>query len=181
MKFTTAWAEVAAKNTTYKFVILVLTVACAILALSTTRLALQEPIVIERGCVSKSASVVSPDRSTTEIDAFVREAIARRFNSDVVASDGFLSPEEEAGRKKDLQALSSQSMKQRVLVNSVKIDGNQVTLDCDRVISVGAIRSALTFPLTGILAITTRSEANPYGLVLMSVNPVDTSKKEKTK
>jgi hypothetical protein len=181
MKFTEAWADVASKNTILKFVVLMLALCCVAFAITTTRLALKEPLVIERSCLSKAATKGSPDRSTSEIEAFVNEAISRRFNSDAPSTDGFLSPEEDLGRKKDQQTLASQGMRQRVLVNSVKIDGNQITIDSDRLISVGAVRSAFSFPLTGTIATVTRSESDPYGLVLVRVVGPDNGKKEKRK
>jgi hypothetical protein len=181
MRFTEAWADVASKNTVLKVVVLVLMLCCVAFAVTTTRLALREPLVIDRACVSKAAIKGSPDRSTSEVEVFITEAINRRFNSDAASSEGFLSPEEDLGRKKDQQTLLAQGMRQRVLVNSVKIDGNQATLDCDRVISIGAVRSALSFPLTVTIATVTRSESNPYGLVLVSVVGPDSGKKEKRK
>jgi hypothetical protein len=179
MKFTEAWADVASKNTALKFVILILALCCIAFAVTTTRLALKEPLVIERACVSKAAIKGSPDRSASEVETFVNEAITRRFNSDAVTSDGYLSPEEDAGRKKDQQTLAAQGMRQKILVNSVKIDGNQISIDSDRVISVGSVRSALSFPLTATIATVPRSESNPYGLMLVNVVGPDNGKKEK--
>jgi hypothetical protein len=181
MRFTEAWADVASKNTVLKFVVLMLALCCVAFAITTTRLALKEPLVIERSCLSKEATKASSDRSASEIESFINEAVNKRFNSDVASSDGYLSPEEDLGRKKDQQTLASQGMRQRVLVNSVKIDGNQLTLDCDRVISVGAVRSAFSFPLTATIATVLRSESNPYGLVLVNVTGPDSGKKERRK
>jgi hypothetical protein len=181
MRFTEAWADVAQKNTILKAVIAALSLCCLAFAITTTRLALRDPIVIERGCVSKAANRSSQDRTPSEIDTFLSEAISRRFNTGTSSSDGFLSPEEELGRKKDQESLLAQGMTQRVLVNSAKVDGNQISLDCDRIISVGAVRSAFSFPLKATIATVTRSEANPYGLVLMSISGPDNGKKEKRK
>jgi hypothetical protein len=179
MRFTEAWADVASKNTVLKYVILILALCCITFAVTTTRLALKEPLVIERSCFSKAVEKGSPDRTASEIEMFVTEAITRRFNSDAAASDGYLSPEEDAGRKKDQQTLATQGMRQKILVNSVKVDGNQIAIDSDRVISVGSVRSALSFPLTATIATVPRSEADPYGLVLVSVVGPDNGKKEK--
>jgi hypothetical protein len=177
MRFTEAWADVASKNTALKYVVFVLALCCVTFAVTTTRLALKEPLVIERACVSKAVTTGSPDRTTTEVESFVREAISRRFNSDGLPSEGYLSLEEDAGRKKEQQTLQTQGMRQRVIVNSTKIDGNQITLDCYRIISVGAVLSALPFPLTATIGTMSRTEANPYGLVLVNVSNPDAGKK----
>jgi hypothetical protein len=181
MRFTDAWADVAAKNTALKFVVLILALCCVIFSVTATRLALKEPLVIERSCFSKVAQSGPSNRSPNEIEAFANEAINRRFNSDAATSDGYLSSEEDAGRRKDQQTLAGQGMRQRVLVNSVKIDGNQLTIDSDRLISVGSVRSAFSFPLTATIATVTRTEANPYGLVLMKLIGPEELKKEKRK
>jgi hypothetical protein len=181
MKFTEAWADVAQKNTIFKIVIAALSLCCLVFAITTTRLALRDPLVIERGCFTKIANKGSQDRAASEVDAFLSEAISRRFNTGSVPSGVFLSPEEELGRRKDQETLAGQGMSQRVLLNSAKVDGNQVSLDCDRIISVGAVRSAFTFPLKATIATVNRTEANPYGLVLMNILGPDSGKKEKRK
>ena len=47
-----------------------------------------------------------------------------------------------------------------------------LTVDADRLISVGEIRSTLKFPLKVQLARVARSEGNPYGLQLSAVEEI---------
>jgi hypothetical protein len=62
-------------------------------------------------------------------------------------------------------------MRQRVLVNAVTKNGDSLIVDADRIISVGSIRSAFPFPLIANISIVTRSQSNPYGLVLVRALP----------
>lgn len=171
MKFTHAWAAISAQNVTLKAGLFALGFCTLTLTVTTMRLALKDPLVIERGCASRAlAAAGGNQRSAAEVEAFVREAIAERFNSDSTPAPGFLSAEEEGQRTAEQKELSARGMSQRVVVNAVKPSGDTATVDTDRIISVGSIRSAFSFPLIIILASTTRSESNPYGLVLTKIS-----------
>ncbi|MGK5085322.1 hypothetical protein WDW37_18710 [Bdellovibrionota bacterium FG-1] len=171
MKFTHAWAATSAQNVTLKVGLVALGICTLALTITTARLALKEPLVIERGCLSRTVSLTPGNQhSATEIETFVREAITQRFNSDWAPQPGFLSPDEEAQRLAEQKELSARGMTQKVIVNGVKSSNDTVTLDADRLISVGSIRSAFLFSLTLTLASTPRSESNPYGLMLIKIS-----------
>ena len=110
--------------------------------------------------------------TSVEIEAFVKEALRHRFDTDATPNAEFLSVDEFRLRAKEQDELQRRQMRQRVLVNGVTKNGDAITVDSDRLISVGTIRSAFTFPLTLTISSVTRSEANPYGLVLVKVTPV---------
>lgn len=170
MKFSTAWASIAAQNVTLKVGVAALGVSTVVLALTSVKLALKAPLVIERECRAVTAKLVPPtEHPTGEIDAFVRDALATRFNSDATPMPGYLSTAEESARAGEQKELSSRGMTQKVIPNSVKINGDSVAIDADRLISVGTIRSAFPFQLTATLTSTARTDANPSGLVLSKV------------
>ena len=58
MRFPTAWADIATQNVTLKFVIGALSISLITTATIAAKLGLKDPIVVERGCVSKSANTV---------------------------------------------------------------------------------------------------------------------------
>ena len=172
MKFSIAWAATAAQNVTLKAGIAALGTATVALALTSAKLALKPPLVIDRECRSVSAKLApATDHTTHEIEVFVRDALAARFNSDAVPMPGYLSPDEEASRAVEQKELSSRNMTQKVIMNGVKVTGDAVTIDADRLISVATIRSALPFQLTATLVSITRTDSNPYGLTLSKIAP----------
>lgn len=169
MRFPNAWASIARENVALKWGVVALALVAVMLGTVLAFAASAPPVVIERGCISRELKRSPPAQTEAEIEAFVKEALAQRFNSEAVASSAYLSLDELAARDRDLRELENRKMRQRVLVNEVKREGGRVSVDADRLISVGAIRSALVFPLVLTLGTVPRTEANPYGLVLIQV------------
>ena len=171
MRFPNAWALVARENVALKWATTSLALVCVALATILAFEASTPPVVIERGCISRELKSAQVAATAAEVEAFVKEALSQRFDSDSTASPAFLSLDELAARERDVRELENRKMRQRVLVNAVKRDGDHALVDADRLISVGAIRSALVFPLALTLGSVSRTEANPYGLVLIRVEP----------
>jgi hypothetical protein len=170
MRFTTAWASVSAQNVTLKGAVITLGLTTLVLAVALSKLSQKEPTVIERACYSTNASFASSKRTPSEIEAFLQEAITERFNSDSIQV-GYLSLEEQKFREQELAEMKKKGLTQRVIVNlPIPVDGNTASLDTDRIISVGKLRSAFSFPLTVTLSQTTRSASNPYGLLIERVS-----------
>jgi len=171
MKFSLAWAQTAAQNVTLKVALSVLCFVSGTLALSTVKLASRKPIIIDRGCFSATVEPSGNDHSASEVEAFVREAIRQRFNSDAAPIPDFLSEEEISARNQEQKEFSGRAMTQTVIVRSVKANESTVTIDADRLIAVAQIRSAFSFPLMATIRSTTRSQGNPYGLQLVKLTP----------
>jgi hypothetical protein len=156
-----------------RVVVLTLALFSGLLTICTVRLALKEPLIVERDCsASRILKTADTKRSVQEIEQFVRFALPKRFDTEVQDFKLFLSDEESAYRAKEQDELAKKGMVQRVLVNSIKMEGSTITVDADRMISVGKIKSVLPFPLTVFLSSMDRSELNPYGLVIQRVSPV---------
>jgi hypothetical protein len=169
VKFTTAWAEVLTQNSILKFVTAILAFCLLAMSICSIKLALRDALIIERACYSRSLTVASTQRTEGEVEAFVREALGQRFDTDAVLVPGMMSTEEENFRKQEQEGLKSSRMTQRIIVNKVTSDKDGVTVDADRLIAVGSVRSAFVFPLSLALSSTTRNDSDPYGLVLVRV------------
>ena len=176
MRFVSAWSDVLNQNITLRVVILALTICLAVVSILAAHEGLKDPIVVERSCFTQIAKTGSSQHTKEEIEAFVKIALSQRFDTSVNASPEVLSVEEIGFRKQEQQDLASKTMIQRIIVNSVQISGNEVKIDSDRLISVGQIRSALAFPITVTITSVSRTESNPYGLLMARVGPA--SKKE---
>ena len=171
MRFSQAWASVSTQNVTLRLVLMSLSVCLCLMAVIATRMALKDPLLIERSCYSTVITSSSANHSESEVDAFVHEALSQRFNTESNTLAEYLSLEEAKQREQEQGELKRREMKQRVLVNSVVKVGDVFNVDADRLISVGPIRSAFSFPLTVTVENVTRTVSNPYGLILIKVTP----------
>jgi hypothetical protein len=170
MRFTTAWSGILSQNVTLRFSLLILSISLGFVTILAVKMGFQDPIVIERSCYSKSATKGSVQHTKEEIESFLKITLSQRFDSGVDPSLEYISLDEITFRKQEQQELVAKNMVQKVLVNSIQINGSDVKVDADRVIGVGQIRTALVFPITATISSKSRSESNPYGLVLSRVS-----------
>jgi hypothetical protein len=169
MRYTTAWSNVLSQNVTLRFAVLILGVTTTALAYSAARMSFRPPLIIERGCFSKGTTSGSTEVTPDEMESFVREALKQRFDSQAKIFGDFLSNEEMAFRTQEQKELTTRSISQKVLVNSLRVEGNKVFIESDRLISVGTIRSAFPFNLQMTLSSQSRTYDNPYGLTALKI------------
>ena len=173
MKFSTAWAKIAAQNVTLKVATVTLAGIALVQMMILLQLALRNPLVVERGCFSKITDAKPSGVTSEEIKSFLSEALPMRFDSTVVLKEGFLSIEESAFREKEQATLKQRQMSQRIIISDVKVDGQNISVFTDRLIGVGKIKSVLPLNVKVTVQQTTRTESNPYGLILSNVSQVD--------
>lgn len=178
MKFSVAWAQTLAQNVSLKFATITLLISTLTFAMMLLKLSLKSPIVIERGCFSKQVVPATNDRSPPEIEAFISEALPMRFNGGAAINLNYLSAQEDVARKLEQKELQQKNIVQKVIVNSIKIDGQNILAFCDRIVGVGPVRSIVPVVLSVQLESTTRTESDPYGLV---VNQISVQKKDESK
>lgn len=169
MKFHVAWARVLTENQILKAVLLMLALLTSILSLSLARASLKKPVLIERGCGSRYLTPIDDKHTPQEIEAFIREAVRVRFDSDAIDFEPLLSSKEIKFREKEQRELKKKSLTQKVLINSVHTENKLYDIELDRVISSGAMRTALPLKVTLEIASKARTVSNPYGLVLRRV------------
>ena len=180
MKYTEAWASVVSQNFSLKLVSTILGIVSIVLGMINLKLSFKDAVIIERGCSSRAIQPIKDDHSKSEIEYFLREALSQRFDTQVQASDGLLSPDELKLRDQEQKEFSSRNMKQRVILNSVTESSEGFKLETDRIISVGDVRSAFKFSLLVKLESKVRSLSNPYGLLIVSTKQVDDKDPKKT-
>lgn len=178
MRFSIAWADIAKQNNVLRFAVIGVTFVCVITLMIALKFAFKEPLVIERGCFSNIAPTQSQVQTPQEIEAFVREIVAERFNSNAIVVNDYFALEELKARDSEQVELKRRDIKQSVVVNSVIKQGDGYIVDVDRILSVGKIRSAFQMPMVVTIAKATRTSGNPYGLVVLRVNPIKTEAKE---
>ncbi len=173
MRFPTAWADIAAQNVTLKFVIGALSISLITVATVAAKLGLKDPVVVERGCFSRSADTVRANVTDVEIKGFIEQVLPQRFGSSSEPKAAYLSPAQLKARTVELDDLRKKGMRQTLVVNSVTVSGEAIRVDADRLIAIDKIRSTFPLLLEASVSRTSRTEDNPYGLVLTKVAPVE--------
>ncbi len=181
MKYTEAWANIITQNVNLKLVSIGFGIVAIFLGMITLRLTFKESIIIERGCYSKATVPMKDSHSKTEIDAFLKESLAQRFDSTVQPVDGLLSPDELRLRNIEQKEFESRKMIQKIILNQVSETSEGFKIDADRLISVGNVRSAFRFPLVVKLESKARSYSNPYGLLITTIKPFDEQSNDRGK
>jgi hypothetical protein len=176
MKFHFAWDSIEKENRFLKSLVFIVLLLAIFLCSVLTVIGSKDPLVIERSCYSRIVAKEINLPSDDETKAFVEEALRARFNTGWTKAV-LLTSEQSVFRDKEQMELSKQKMRQTVVVNDVVLEKNGITVDADRLISVGDIRSSFKFPLKLQIKTETRSEGNPYGLVLSEIDEVHEVKK----
>jgi hypothetical protein len=177
MKFAAVWADIANQNLLLRFVIATLSLVVITLSVISTKLALKEPIIIERACQTLERLPANAPQTADEIKSFVNEAVISRFNSGVTPRIAWMAPDQARQRKMEQDELEKRRLSQKIVIESVEVNKSGVRVVGDRILSIGKVRSAFPFVMDVRLETMARSGANPYGLVLTRVQPVADSPK----
>ena len=81
MRYSTAWAKVAAQNVTLKVATVLLGGVSIVQLFTIVGLTTRDLPVIERGCFLKALLLKGSDPTKDEIRSFLNEAIPMRFDS----------------------------------------------------------------------------------------------------
>lgn len=180
MRFPLAWARVAAQNVTLKACTVILAIVVMVQLFAITSLALRAPLVVERSCLTRTLVLASNQHGQDEIKAFLQEVLPERLDSDAHPRADYLSMEEAAAREREQAALGEKQMRQRFLFGEASISEKEIVVSGDRLIAIGRIKSVLPLVLRVTIKQVSRSESNPYGLVLAEVSEVK-DRKDDTK
>lgn len=178
MKFQNAWTNLAKENLTLKLVL----ICTSLVAMGSMAIAAHESmkgaIVIDRGCFTQTAKPGNEERSESEIKSFLKEAVSQRFDTQITPSELFLSQDEIRNKTQEQKELATRSIEQATILRTATIQGETATVQIDRVVGVGEIKSV--FNIQGIVTLLTsaRSTDNPYGLKAIRFQEV---KKEEKK
>ncbi len=172
MKYSEVWSRLLTQNLTLRTAIVSMGVCVLYLGGIVIYQASKDPLIVERSCYSKLISSVSSKHNEDEIKAFLELALSQRFDSDKKPYAAFLTSALEERVRVEQEELQKNGMRQKVIINQIKIGENESQIDADRLISVKHIRSAFQFPLSVKLNSTARTTENPYGLQLVDVTSI---------
>lgn len=173
MKFTEAWAGVAQENVVLKFTVAGLIIANAMTAFALTTFALKKPLIIERGHQTNTVKLSDDAPTKAEVDQFVRSALAQRFDSNASMDENLFVLGEIKNRQAEIKEMSSKNIEQKVIVNDVAVANEAVTVDADRIIKVGEVKTILPFPLNLKIVTVDRGAHNPHGLKVAEVKKIE--------
>lgn len=174
MKFNIAWANVVKENVSLKIALLIVGITAIFLGAGLFVVSTKDPIVIERACgarVLEKSTNTKP--SVAEIKEFAKEALAQRFNSGLEPKDAFLSPIEIKAKVSEETLLKKKNINQASVVRNIFVVKDKIYADIDRVFAMGESRPAYASKLALDIQYTSRSEDNPYGLILNKVSFLD--------
>ena len=110
MKFAAVWADIANQNVLLRLVIASLSLVLITLSIVTTKLAMKEPLVIERECQTHLRPQAGSMQSPEEIKAFVREVVESRFTSGVSPRSEWMVPDQVRQRKMEQEELEKKRL-----------------------------------------------------------------------
>lgn len=170
MKFTTAWAQVESQNHLLKYTHIVLVFIILILAVLVLKFAFKNPIVIERSSDRVEVKSIS-DIKVNEKDflAYLEAILKNRYDYEVEFNPYLYSEAEIQKYQIERKEFQEKKLKQRVLINSVKMDGNNFVADIDRIISIEKVKSVINQKIKLTVISNPRTELNPYGLILENI------------
>mgnify|MGYP001144748715 CR=1 FL=1 len=131
----------------------------------------REPVVIDRACETNLVKTGSAAQTNEEVEAFVKEAVALRFNSAVEKDPiAYMTQDLFIARAKEQEELKRGGVDQRLIVRAVKLEGSNFVIEADRLVAVQKVRSAIPIRMVAKVSSKDRSVTNPYGLVLTSID-----------
>ena len=172
MKVEAVWADIASQNATLKIATICLSLAIFSTAILATYIGLKDPLVIDRACnsvVAQVANAANQRPNENELEQFLKEALAMRFSTNVEPDLNYLTVTLVKARLAEQEDYARKRISQNMVVQSVKVAGETALVEADRIVAVDKLRSAFPVTFLAKVASTKRSAANPYGLVLTSV------------
>jgi hypothetical protein len=170
MRFTLAWSTVLSQNITLRWALGMVSVCALTFAVICTKLALREPILIERACTSQIVKPASLTQSVLEVETFIRLALLKRFETEATGSEDFLSTDEAGFKEEEQTLLKAKGFSQNLLIKTIKVESGTVSVDAYRILVNAGVPSAQRMQLQVELSSIARTAQNPYGLILKRVS-----------
>ena len=145
---------------------------------TTIYLVFRDPLIIERSCQSKVVTSGSAGVTKLETEAFIKEALSARFDTER-DKPSLMTEAQVDTKRKELKELASKNISQVVFVDEIELKpSGDFRAKLTRLLKFGGISTALGFQIEAMLFETKRTEDNPYGLILSEVKPIETEVKK---
>jgi hypothetical protein len=166
MRFTEVWGETLKQNKFLKIISILLVLTSVTTGVAAFKLSDRNPLIIERGCYEKLVTPKSTEMTPQDLQEFLIQAMAFRFDSESNPIHEFFSDEEFQSVKLEREEFSRKGMSQMILIHPETIvsQGNKVRFNTERIIMIGTVRSTVPVSLEAAITVVPRSQANPYGI-----------------
>lgn len=179
MRFSSAVDSLTRENHFLRFTIKALILTVLALGLTVLFLHDRAPVVVERS--SRGLEIVRMTtlvRTEADIDIALRLMLKARFDSGAITPEALLSKRQMELREAEQREMKSRNLYQSVVFRKGQVSKDEATIEFDRVLSVGDIRSALKTTVKIAFEESEPTELNPYGLKLALATPFE-KKEEK--
>ena len=176
MKLTVAWEKIITENLFLKIAVGTLFLTTISLTIFVGTLVFEDPIIIERGCLSSTPTLGAEKQTTLEYENFLKTALNQRFSTETEIVEGYLSIDEKRNKEKEQKNLEKNQLKQFIYVRKVFFKDSDIFVEADRIYSIKKVRSALPIKLKVTLETKSRTDTNPYGLILIKTEEIKSKK-----
>ncbi len=167
MKISLSIDSLIKENKFLKFITKLLFGIVFILLMQVIFLYNRDPILIQSS--TRGLEIVEPmnvSRKNLDLKVAAQNMLKARFNTETLSSDVFLSDKQKLLRESEQREMKSRNMTQAIVIRNIEMSKDQATVDLDRVIAVGDLRTAIRAKIKIAFEESEPNELNPYGLVL---------------
>lgn len=180
MKFSSGIDALNRENESLRLYLKLAILSLGLLSLAIVIIADRDPIMIEKS--SQGLEVVHPvklRRSDGDVKVATELMLKARFNTTNYAPDIFLSDRQMELRATEQHELKARGLAQAIIIRSVKLEKSTTTIEFDRVIAIGEVRSAIRTVAQIEFQHDEPNELNPYGLKLATLTTIENKEVKK--
>ena len=179
MKFSLSIDALSKENNFLKLIAKLLFAVVFILIIQIIFLYNRDPLLIRSSAHGlELVQPVSYVKSELDIKLATALMLKARFNSDTLSPNLFLSDRQKLLRENEQKELKARNMSQIIVVRTIEISKDHASVEIDRVIAVGDLRTAVKTKLKIAFEESEPNELNPYGLVLSLAEAQNTEVKK---
>ncbi len=174
MKFSSTVDSLSKENGFLRTVVKVLILADMLLSLAVLFLHDKEPAIVERSSRGLEIVRMTPlNRTEHDIELALKLMLKARFDSAALAPDVFISKRQTEIRETEQREMKTRGLTQATVFRKAVVNKDAATIDFDRVLAIGEIRSALKTVVKVTFEEIDPTELNPYGLRLNDAVAID--------
>lgn len=179
MRFSSAVDSLTKENQFLRTTIKLLILAVLSLGLTVLFLHNRAPVVVERSSHGlEIVNMTTLTRTEQDISRALQLMVKARFDSGAINPEVFLTKRQMELRQAEQQDMKTRGLSQNVVVRKSQITKDEATIEFDRVLAIGEVRSALKTKIKVAFEEVEPTELNPYGLKLALASPIE-QKEEK--
>jgi hypothetical protein len=172
MKFSTAIDSLTKENGFLRNTVKGMSLVILLLSLAVLFLHDKNPVLVERTSRGMEIVHLTPLlRSDADMEQALKIMLHARFDTNAINPGLFLTKRQTELRETEQKEMAARGITQSTVFRKSSASKTEATIEFDRVLAVGEIRSALKTTVRVAFEEADPSELNPYGLVLALASP----------